>query len=197
MTCFQIYIIQVYEALSSKNWGASSTLLADIASETGDYEKFSIIMEVIWNSLEVEGRSWKQLFKALTLIEFLIKNGSERCVEVFRDRVYKIRTLEHFNCYEAGVDKGSGVREKSKQVVELLGNNETIRSEREKARNLRNKFVGISNDGRNSGFGGGGNYSGGNDSRDNYSSGRHLEISINLIIFFLMRVLFLVCRSLQ
>jgi len=27
---------QVYEALSSKNWGASSTLLADIASETGD-----------------------------------------------------------------------------------------------------------------------------------------------------------------
>ena len=112
--------------------------------------------------------------QTLTLIEFLIKNGSERCVEVFRDRVYKIRTLEHFNCYEAGVDKGSGVREKSKQVVELLGSNEAIRSEREKARSLRNKFVGISNDGRNSGFGGGGSYSGGGGGgggSDSYSSG--------------------------
>lgn len=101
--------------------------------------------------------------------------------------MYKIRTLEHFNCYEGGVDKGSGVREKSKQVVELLGSNEAIRSEREKARGLRNKFVGISNDGRNSGFGGGGSYSGGGgggysgggggyDSRDNYSSGELLAL---------------------
>lgn len=40
-------------------------------------------------------------------------------------------------------------------IVELLNNNDMIRSEREKARTLRNKFVGISNDGgRNSGFGG-------------------------------------------
>jgi predicted heme/steroid binding protein len=27
---------QVYEALSSKNWGASTTLMNDIAGETGD-----------------------------------------------------------------------------------------------------------------------------------------------------------------
>ena len=49
-------------------------------------------------------------------------------------------------------------------IVELLNNNDMIRSEREKARGLRNKFVGISNEGRNSGFG--------NSSYDNnYSSG--------------------------
>jgi len=124
---------------------------------------------------------------------------------VFRDRIYKIRTLEHFNCYEAGVDKGSGVREKSKQVVELLGNNEAIRSEREKARSLRNKFVGISNDGRGFGGGGGGrSYSGGND-RDNYSSGIvHSNIYVLYIVvlcIFFKPIYPIVCmyvyRSLQ
>ncbi|CAM6032115.1 unnamed protein product, partial [Sphagnum compactum] len=168
----------VYEALSSKNWGASSTLLNEIATESYDYEKFGTIMTIVWNSLDVDGHSWKQIFKALTLIEFLIKNGSERVIDASRDRLYKIRSLEVFNFYEGNVDKGSGVREKSKQIIELLQSNDMIRSEREKARTLRNKFVGISNDGRGSGFSGsGGNYSAGsgsyNDSRDNYSSGRY------------------------
>ena len=49
--------------------------------------------------------------------------------------------------YEGTIDRGSGVREKSKQLVELLVSNEMIRTEREKASNLRNKFVGIGNNG--------------------------------------------------
>lgn len=76
------------------------------------------------------------------------------------------------------MDKGSGVREKSKQVVDLLNNNEAIRSERDKARALRNKFVGI--DSRNAagpygGYGNSGGYggssSGGYSGSDSYSSG--------------------------
>lgn len=98
--------------------------------------------------------------KTLTLIEFLIKNGSERVIEATRDRLHKIRSLQDFNYYEGTVDKGSGVREKAKQIVELLGNNEYIRAEREKARVLKNKFVGISNDGRSAGIGGGSSYGG-------------------------------------
>lgn len=31
-----IILLQVYEALSSKNWGASSTLMNEIASESND-----------------------------------------------------------------------------------------------------------------------------------------------------------------
>jgi hypothetical protein len=110
-------------------------------------------------------------FQALTLIEFLVKNGSELVVEACRDKVYKVRSLENFNFYEGTVDRGSGVREKSKQIVELLGSNDMIREERAKANNLRNKFVGIGNDGSRgstgsisqgsnySGSGGGGSYS--------------------------------------
>lgn len=95
------------------------------------------------------------------MIEFLIKNGAERFIEECRDKLYKIRALQDFNFYEGTVDKGSGVREKAKQVVELLGSNEIIRTEREKARVLRNKLVGIDSRNGGNGFGGSGNSYGG------------------------------------
>ena len=138
-----------------------------------DYEKHGIVMNIVWASLETEGKSWKQIFKSLTLLEFLVKNGAERIIEGCRDKLYKIRSFQDFNFYEGTIDKGSGVREKAKQLLELLGSNEMIRIEREKARALRNKFVGI--DSRNTGGGGGGGgggyggYSGGGS--DSYYGG--------------------------
>eukprot|EP01038_Epipyxis_sp_PR26KG_P012250 gene12250-16423_t len=148
---------KVYDALSSKNWGASSTLLNDIASD----EKYNIIVNLIWSNLEGEGKTWKHIFKTLTLLDFLIKNGAERIIEASRDKIYKIRTLQEYSYYEASVDKGSGVREKAKQICELLSSNDNIRSEREKARALRNKFVGIdSSNSMGGGYGGNSNYGG-------------------------------------
>ena len=38
---------KVYEALSSKNWGASSSLMAEIAQETYQRDKYSFIMEIL------------------------------------------------------------------------------------------------------------------------------------------------------
>jgi epsin len=104
-------------------------------------------------------------------VEFLIKNGSERFIEECRDRMFKIRALQEYNYYEQSIDKGSGVREKSKQVVDLLGNNDAIRSEREKARALRNKFVGIDSRNVQGGSGGYGGYNGGGSSYDSQQSG--------------------------
>lgn len=169
---------RVFEALSSKNWGASTTLMNDIASDTTDYEKFSIVMKTIWSTLDVSGKSWKQIFKALTLVEFLVKNGAERVIEEARDHTHVIRPLQDFNYYEGNVDKGSGVREKAKQLLELLSSNESIRTERDKAKRLKDKFIGISNSGGIGGgvgstdsYSGGGYSSGGLPSSSKYSSG--------------------------
>ena len=69
-----------------------------------------------------------------------------------------------FNYYEGTVDRGLGVREKSKQLVEILTDDERIREERQKAKKLREKF-GSSLGGVSGGGGGGGQYAGyGNDS---------------------------------
>lgn len=47
------------------------------------------------------------------------------------------------------------VREKAKALIELLGDNERIRDERDKARRLRDKFVGIGATGGTTGISGG------------------------------------------
>ena len=128
-------------------------------------------MRMLWASLDTQSRTWKHIFKSLTLIEFLVKNGNERVVEETRDHIYSIRPLQDFNYYEGNVDKGSGVREKAKALVELLSDNETIREEREKARALRSKFVGISNYGAHTGASGFGSDYGAYDRNTPYSSG--------------------------
>lgn len=110
----------------------------------------------MWESLETQRPSaWRVVFKGLTLLEHLIKNGSERCVDDARNHSHTLRGLHRFNYYEGTIDRGVGVREKSKQIVEVLGDDERIREERQKARKMREKF-GTSSGGSMAGVSGGG-----------------------------------------
>ena len=151
---------RMYEALGNQNWGASTTLMTEIANDTFQNDCYQIVMALLWENCldKPEAKTWKHLFKGLTLLEFLIKNGNERVVETARDKLYRVRQLEHYNFYEQGADKGSGVREMAAKIIELLGDNDRIREEREKANKLREKFGGIG--GGSSDFGGrrGGGY---------------------------------------
>lgn len=158
------YEARVYEVLSHKNWGSSSTLMNEVARDTYDYDKFPAITKIMWESMENQRpAAWRVVFKGLTLLEHLVKNGSERCVDDARNHSHALRSLHQFNYYEGTVDRGLGVREKSKQIVEILSDDERIREERQKAKKLREKFGG--NLGGVSGGGGGSKYAGyGNDS---------------------------------
>jgi epsin len=111
-----------------------------------------LVTKLMWEAIETPRPSaWRVIFKGLTLLEHLLKNGSERCVDDARNHSHLLRNLDRFNYYEGTVDRGVGVREKSKQVVEILQDDERIREERQKARHLREKFSG-----RGSVAGGGG-----------------------------------------
>ncbi|EEC51996.1 predicted protein, partial [Phaeodactylum tricornutum CCAP 1055/1] len=90
---------------------------------------------IVWESLENQRpAAWRIVFKGLTLLEHLIKNGSERCVDDARNHGHTLRALGQFNYYEGTIDRGQGVREKSKQVIEMLSDDDRIREERQKAR---------------------------------------------------------------
>lgn len=146
---------KIYEVLSHKNWGASTTLLNEIARESFDYDKFPIITRLMWEAIDGRPAAWRVVFKGLTLCEHLVKHGSERCVDDARYHSHQLRSLEKFNFYEGTVDRGIGVREKAKQIVELLGDDERIRDERNKAKALREKFGGTGDMGGISSGGGG------------------------------------------
>ena len=147
---------RVYEVLSHKNWGASSTLMNEIARDTYDYDRFGVVTRIMWESMENQRpAAWRVVFKGLTLLEHLVKNGSERCVDDARNHGHILRSLGQFNYYEGTIDRGLGVREKSKQLLEVLGDDERIREERQRARKLREKFGG-----KDSTAAGGGGYGG-------------------------------------
>lgn len=169
---------RIYEALSHKNWGSSSTLMNEISRDSFNYESYTTITKIMWESLQNQRpAAWRVVFKALTLLEHLVKNGSERCVDDARNHSHILRALFNFNYYEGTTDRGIGVREKSKLIVELIGDDERVREERTKAAQLREKFGGnlggVSSSGGGSGYGKS-SYSGyGNDDYGGYNGGNN------------------------
>ncbi|KAJ3327530.1 Epsin-3, clathrin recruitment and traffic between the Golgi and endosome, partial [Gonapodya sp. JEL0774] len=215
------------ENLDTKAWGASSTLMLEIAEGTnrGGSEAFNEIMDNIYKRFSEPRDKWRCIYKvrfqehaaltpfqadksaiivqnhptqALTLLEYLVKNGSERVVDNARDHIYAIKVLKEFQFVDdKAKDQGlngdaslpcvlelctdscltPSVRNRAKEIVDLLGDTERIKFERRKARENRNKYTAIGSDSaRSGGGGGGGRYGGfGSDSYrsggDSYSSG--------------------------
>ena len=99
--------------------------------------------------------------KALQLLEFLIKNGSERVIDDARSHLSLLKMLRQFHYIDQnGKDQGVNVRNRSKELAELLSDVERIRAERKKARANRNKFGGVEGGAMTGGMAGGSRYGG-------------------------------------
>ncbi len=56
-------------------------MMSEIADLTYNVVAFSEIMQMIWKRLNDHGKNWRHVYKALVLLEYLIKTGSEKVVE--------------------------------------------------------------------------------------------------------------------
>lgn len=82
--------------------------------------------------------------QALQLLEFLIKNGSERVIDDARSHLSLLKMLRQFHFIDQnGKDQGLNVRNRAKELAELLSDVDRIRAERKKARATRNKYGGV------------------------------------------------------
>jgi epsin len=94
--------------------------------------------------------------QALQLLEFLVKNGSERVIDDARSHISLLRMLRQFQYIDDnGKDQGVNVRNRSQELAKLLSDVDAIRAERKKARANRNKFGGIEGGMGLGGFSGG------------------------------------------
>lgn len=93
---------KVREATSNDPWGPSSTLMAEIADLTYNVVAFTEIMQMIWKRLNDHGRNWRHVYKALVLVEYLIKAGSEKVGQQCKENIYAIQTLKDFQYLEEG-----------------------------------------------------------------------------------------------
>ncbi|PPQ66389.1 hypothetical protein CVT24_007218 [Panaeolus cyanescens] len=148
---------KVREATNDDPWGASSTLMQEIAQGTFHFQYFNEIMPSIYSRfMEKEANQWRQIYKALQLLEYLVKHGSERVVDDARSHISTLKMLRNFHYIdEKGKDEGINVRNRSRELVELLSDVEKIRSERRKAKANKNKYVGVGSDGMSFDSGGG------------------------------------------
>ncbi len=91
------------------------------------------------------------MYKSLVLLDYLIKCGSEKVAQQCRENIYSIETLRDFQHIEDNRDQGLNVREKAKQMVSLLNDEERLKNERARFLLTRKRFIqngsGISSDG--------------------------------------------------
>ncbi|EGS18925.1 uncharacterized protein CTHT_0055380 [Thermochaetoides thermophila DSM 1495] len=150
---------KVREATNNEPWGASSTQMQEIADGTFNYQTLNEIMPMIYRRFtEKSAEEWRQIYKALQLLEYLIKHGSERVVDDARAHITLLKMLRQFHYIDHnGKDQGVNVRHRAKELVELLSDVDRIRAERKKARANKGKFTAIEG---GSGFGSSSRYGG-------------------------------------
>ena len=142
--------VKVREATSNDPWGPSSTLMSEISDLTYNIVALGEVMRMIWKRLNDHGKNWRHVYKSLVLLDYLIKNGNEKVAQQCKEHIVAIQTLKDFQYMEEQKDQGASVREKAKQLVNLLRDDERLKQERTKAFKARERFaqnaMGISSD---------------------------------------------------
>jgi len=133
--------VKVREATSNDPWGPSSTMMSEIADLTYHVVAFSEIMQMIWKRLNDHGKNWRHVYKALVLLEYLIKTGSEKVAQQCKENIFAIQTLKDFQFIDDNKDQGLNVREKAKALVSLLKDDEKLKNERVRALKAKERFA--------------------------------------------------------
>lgn len=93
--------------------------------------------------------------QSLLVLQYLIKNGSERVVTSAREHIYDLRSLENYTYIdEVGKDQGVNIRHKVKDLIDFIQDDDRLREERKKAKKNKDKFIGMSSDMMGGRFGG-------------------------------------------
>nr|XP_033783304.1 clathrin interactor 1 isoform X2 [Geotrypetes seraphini] len=139
---------KVREATNDDPWGPSGQLMGEIAKATFMYEQFPELMNMLWTRmLKDNKKNWRRVYKTLLLLAYLIRNGSERVVTSAREHIYDLRSLENYHFVdENGKDQGVNIRQKVKEMVEFVQDDDRLREERKKAKKNKDKYIGVSSD---------------------------------------------------
>ncbi|KAL7411757.1 hypothetical protein BDY24DRAFT_394736 [Mrakia frigida] len=135
---------KVREATSNDAWGPSGTQMNEIAQLTYNQSDFVEVMEMLDKRLNDKGKNWRHVFKALTLLDYCLHAGSENVVIYFKDNLYIIKTLKEF-VYIDDLDKdvGANVRQKAKDITNLLQDEERLRQERRSRGAMQDRMAGV------------------------------------------------------
>lgn len=99
--------IKVREATNDEAWGPHGTAMKELAQMTFKYEIYTEVMSALWKRVFQEKENWRSIYKALIVLTYLLKNGSDKVVQSCRDHIFDLKGLETFSFLdEKGKDQG-------------------------------------------------------------------------------------------
>uniref|UniRef100_U5EJ38 Putative liquid facets-related protein n=1 Tax=Corethrella appendiculata TaxID=1370023 RepID=U5EJ38_9DIPT len=154
---------KVREATNDEPWGPTGPLMQQLAHATFTYEHFPEVMSMLWKRMLQDNKTnWRRTYKSLLLLNYLVRNGSERVVTSSREHIYDLRSLENYSFIdENGKDQGINVRHKVRELIDFIQDDDKLRDERKKAKKNKDKYIGMSSEAMYGGGGGGASRYGG------------------------------------
>ncbi|KAG0335961.1 hypothetical protein BG004_008252 [Podila humilis] len=135
--------VKVRTATSNDPWGPSGAQMNELARASFGQQEFLEIMDILDKRLNDKGKNWRHVFKALTVLDYLLHVGSENVVKYAKDNIYIVKTLKEFQYIdEEGKDQGSNVRQKAKDITALLADDARLREERRSRNAMRDRMSG-------------------------------------------------------
>lgn len=114
--------IQVRHATSNKEAMPTASVMNDIAGATFHERLFTEVMSIIKRRLNDHGKNWRHVYKSLLILEHCIQFGSNQVADYATRNLQLVKTLRHFQYVDSnGKDQGAAVRQKSMDIVALLG----------------------------------------------------------------------------
>ena len=100
-------LAKLAEATTNDSSFASISLLNEISSRTDNREDCDLVLRHCAKILTLKPKLWKKIQKGLSLIEHIIKTGSQDFIDKMKDEREKLKNLEDFSFEEDGIDRGN------------------------------------------------------------------------------------------
>ena len=82
--------------------------MAELSEASFNQYDFPDIVEIIEKRLNDSGKNWRHVFKALVVLDYLVRNGSEAVVKYAKKNLHIIKTLKEFQYIDdEGRDQGA------------------------------------------------------------------------------------------
>lgn len=133
------------DATNTEEWGPTTKTMAAISNASKNFDDYERVVQVLRGRLALNGsKNWRQMFKALTVMEYLLTHGPVQFVTDFRTDKQRVEELTRFMFIDENLlDRGSALQSKAKQVYLLLVDESFFMKERRRAQTVSKGILGF------------------------------------------------------
>lgn len=133
--------LKAREMTNNDAWGSSPSTMHELVVQLGESRRRAEILEVIRDRWESPDSTWRNIYKALALYEYLLLHGPEDFIQSARATskdLLALQCLTHYQYTDSqGKDQGINVQTKAATVITLLQSEINLRRAREDAATKR------------------------------------------------------------